>query len=405
MTDFHDVNVAVGELAGAFEAFKDANDARLDLLEKKKGDVVLEEKVDRINRDISRLQEQVSACKTAMARPFGARSADVKDNEHKQAFLRYISKGVEGDLSGIEAKAMSVLSDPDGGYLVPGEMADRIVTRQFDTTPLRQLATVMQVNSDAVEILRDTDDADALWAGEMDSRNDSESGTFGRIRIAVNELHAQPKATQKLLDDASLNVEEWIVNKIAARFSRAENNAFINGDGVNQPRGFATYPTAATGDSTRPWGTFEYVPTGNSAAFAASNPGDALITLMNRLKAGYLPKANWILPRGVSDLIRKFKESTTNAYIWQPGLQAGQPATLLGFPVMLGEDMPVVAANSLSVAFGNFAEGYTIVDRIGLRVLRDPYTAAPFVKFRCSKRVGGDVANFEAIKFLKFSAS
>ncbi|HVY13507.1 MAG TPA: phage major capsid protein [Alphaproteobacteria bacterium] len=407
MSDLLEIKSATEGLARAFEAFKESNDDRLNSLERKQGDVVLEEKVDRIGADVSRLQEAVSGFKTALRRPAASKDMPVSaaESEHKQAFLRYVHKGYEGELGSLESKAMSVISDPDGGYLVPAELSDRIVTRQFDTTPLRQLATVMTVTSDAVEMLRDTNDADAQWVGELDTRSDTDPGQLGRVRIPVFELHAQPKATQKLLDDANLNVEEWLTNKIAGKFSRKENAAFVNGDGITMPRGFATYSVAATADDSRSWGVFEYVASGASGAFASSNPGDALIDLMHKLRAGYLPKAAWIMPRAVADAVRKFKESTTSAYIWQPGLQAGQPASLLGFPVHLGEDMPALSAGSLSVAFGNFAEGYTIVDRIGLRILRDPFTAAPFVKFRCNKRVGGDVTNFEAIKFLKFSAS
>ncbi|MDE2030531.1 MAG: phage major capsid protein, partial [Alphaproteobacteria bacterium] len=179
----------------------------------------------------------------------------------------------------------------------------------------------------------------------------------------------------------------------------------VVGDGVGQPRGFTSYASQAVDDNSRPWGVLEYVPTGAAGAFASSDPADCLFDLMHKLRVGYHPDAVWIMPRAVSDMIRKFKENTTQAYIWQPGLQQGSPATLLGFPVVLGEDMPAVASGSTSLAFGNFKEGYTIVDRIGMRILRDPYTGAPFVKFRCTKRTGGDVVNFEAIKLLSFSAS
>ncbi len=406
MSDLLEIKAATAELAHAFETFKDANDQRLNEIEKKNtNDVVLEEKVNRINSEISKLQDNLSGLKTALARPGSAAQASfgAGDSQHKQAFMRYVTKGAEAELHAIQAKGMSVISDPDGGFMVPSELSERIITRQFDTTPMRQLATVMTVNAEAIEMLRDTNEADALWLNELDTRSDSEAGQLGRVRISVFELYAQPKATQKLLDDAGLNVEEWLTAKIAGRFARKENAAFVNGDGVTQPRGFTTYTTAATADDSRAWGTLEHYGTGSAGAFAASNPGDALIALMHRLRAGYLPKAAWIMPRAVAELIRKFKESTTNAYIWQPGLAAGAPSTLLGFPVYLGEDMPALSSGSLSVAFGNFAEGYTIVDRVGLRILRDPYTAVPFVKFSCSKRVGGDVTNFEAIKLLKFA--
>ncbi|NDG04812.1 MAG: phage major capsid protein, partial [Alphaproteobacteria bacterium] len=264
------------------------------------------------------------------------------------------------------------------------------------------LATIMSITSEAVEILRDTNEAEASWVGEAATRSDTAQGDVGRTRIAVHELHAQPKATQKLLDDAVMNVEDWLINKVVNRFARREADAFINGDGLSQPRGMCSYTTAATGDETRAWGVLEHVATGVNGDFATTSPADALIILMHKLKAGYLNNAAWMMPRSVAEKIRRMKESTTSNYLWQPGLQAGQPATLLGFPIYLAEEMPVLGTGSLSLAFGNFAEGYTIVDRIGLRILRDPFTAAPFVKFRCSKRVGGDVTNFEAIKLLRF---
>jgi HK97 family phage major capsid protein len=308
-------------------------------------------------------------------------------------------------MTGLEGKALEVIDSAEGGYMVPPELSNRIVTRQFDTTPMRQIATVMTISSDAVEMLRDTADPAAQWISETATPSDTADNGIGRVRIPVYELYAQPKATQKLLDDATINVEDWLVNKIAAKFSRAENTAFVVGDGVTQPRGFTSYTAQTTDDASRAWGVLQYVATGTNGAFASSNPADCLFDLMYKLKAGYHPKASWIMPRAVSDLIRKFKENTTNAYIWQPGLQMGQPATLLGFPVYLGEDMPAVTTGSFSVAFGNFEEGYTIVDRLGMQILRDPYTSAPFVKFRCTKRTGGDVVNFDAIKLLSFSAS
>ena len=409
MTDIAEVRSAAENLASAFEQFKENNDQRLAAIEKKgSADVILTEKVNRIDQQVVQLQDVVSGVKTAMRRPttsLSSAASSIHDAEHKQAFMRYITKGIDSDLANIQSKAMSVLSDPNGGYIVPTELSDRIITRQFETTPMRQLATVMNITSEAVEMLRDTDQADANWVGEASTRSDTEQGQLARVRIPVHELAAQPKATQKLLDDASINAEDWLTNKVGDRFSRSENAAFVGGDGILQPRGFTTYDVAATSDASRAWGTLEYVATGANGDFAASTPADVLISLMMKLKAGYLPKAAWLMPRAVAEKIRRFKESTTNAYIWQPGLQAGAPATLLGYPVHLAEDMPSMGTGSLSLAFGNFSEGYTIVDRMGVRILRDPYTAAPFVKFLCSKRVGGDVTNFEAIKLLKFATA
>jgi HK97 family phage major capsid protein len=408
MLEFHEVKAAADELARAFEEYKSVNDQRLNDIERKgTTDILVDDKLARMDQDMNKLQQDVSAVKTALRRPSRGglmQAVDEGEGEYKHAFLRYIAKGQDHDLAKLQTKTMSVIGDPEGGYTVPADIADRIITRQFDTTPLRQIATVMSISSDAVEMLRDTNEPDAEWVSEMAARNDTNEGLIGRVRIPVHELHAQPKATQKLLDDSLINVEEWLIGRISDRFARRENAAFVTGDGINQPRGFTSYATAATGDASRAWGVIEHVDTGVNGAFAASNPADKIIELVHKLKVGYLPKAVFLMPRSVAELIRKFKESTTNAYIWQPGLQAGQPATLFGYPIMLAEDMPTLGTASLSLAFGNFTEAYTIVDRMGVRVLRDPYTAAPFVKFRSTKRVGGDVTNFEALKLMRFSA-
>jgi HK97 family phage major capsid protein len=410
MIDMNEVHAATDTLARAFEEYKSVNDLRLSEIERRgTADVLLNEKLGRMDQSLNKLQDDVSSVKTVLRRPAKGIAAkallDEGDSEYKGAFMRYVSKGQENDLTSLQTKDMEVIGDQLGGYMVPVEMADRIITRQFDTTPMRQLATVMNISSEAVEMLRDTNEPDAQWVSELGTRADTDQGGIGRIRIPVHELYAQPRATQKLLDDAIVNVEEWLIARVADKFARRENTAFVAGDGIGQPRGFLSYTTQAVSDATRSWGVLEHVNTGVDGGFSTSSAADILIDLMHKLRAGYLPKASWLMPRAVADLIRKFKENTSNAYIWQPGLQAGTPATLLGHPVVLAEDLPAVATGSLSLAFGNFEEGYTIVDRIGLRVLRDPYTAAPFVRFRCSKRVGGDVVNFEAIKLLRFAAS
>ncbi len=414
MIDMNEVQASAETLARAFEEYKSVNDTRLAEIESKgSADVITSEKLGRMDEAINKIQGELSGMKTALRRPAssaaassaGAKTAQEQgdDGEYKAAFMRYITKGLEPDVA--QFKAMSTSVDEQGGYFLPTDLSSRVVTRQLDTTPMRQLATVMSISSDAVEMLVNASEAEAQWVSEIAARTDTDEGTIGRIRIPAHELYAQPKATQKLLDDSVLNVEEWLVSRIASAFAKKENLAFVSGDGVNQPRGFLSYTTAATGDDTRPWGVMEHVATGASGTFASSGGADVLISLMNKLKAGYLPKATWLMPRSVVDAVRKFKESGTGAYIWQPSLQAETPASLLGYPIMLADDMPVMAASSLSVAFGNFAEGYTIVDRIGLQTLRDPYTAAPFVKFRSSKRVGGDVVNFDAIKVLKFATA
>lgn len=409
----NEVKDALNSLGTAFNEFKAANDARLKEVEKKgTSDVIGNEKVDRINKELSDLQEKAAqaakkqeerlAMLEAKANRLqgGGKAEDEAAMEHKNVFINYMRKGNEDALKQIEQKAMTVGSDPDGGYLVPRILADKIITRQFDTTPMRQISSVMTLGAgDAVEMIRDTDETGAQWVGEIEARNETTSPQVGRIRIPVQELHASPQISQKLLDDSILGHEDWIVTKIADRFSRRENEAFIKGTGINSPSGFTSKTTAATGDSSRAWGTLEHVVSGTNGNLTASDP---LITLLYKLKSAYLTDAVWLMGRAMQETVRKLKD-TSNQYLWAPSMVADKPATLLGYPVIESEDMPTIATNSLSVAFGNFKEGYQIVDRYGIRILRDPYTAAPYIKFRATKRVGGDVTNYEAIKLLRLS--
>lgn len=323
---------------------------------------------------------------------------------YKAAFQGFMRKNAQL-LSAEEAKALAVGVDSDGGYLVPADTSGRIVTRVFETSPIRQIASVQTISSDALEGVRDTDEAaSGGWVSEQGSRGATATPQVGMWRIPVNELFAMPEATQQILDDGAVDVEAWLSRKVADRLTRVENAAFVNGDGVAKPRGFCAYPTAATADGTRAWGTFEHINTTASGAFASSNPADVLFDVIGAVKDAYLAGSRWVTRRSVITLVRKFKEATTNGYLWQPGLQAGQPAQLLGYPVTMAEDMPTLASGSLSMAFGNFAEAYQIVDRTGFRVLRDPYTNKPFVRFYTTRRVGGGAIQFEAIKFVRFGS-
>lgn len=423
-----DISNKVGSLANAWENFKQVNDQRLKEVEKKgAADPLLTGQLEKINtfmdeakagidkahhereldrKEIDSLKRENDTLRTAINR---APADDEKKGEkpelteHKKAFGAYLRKGRVDNLDELESKAMSVQSDPDGGYLVTPQMSDRIVTRVFDTSPIRQIATVETISTDRLEGLKDTDEASAGWVAEKGSRSDTNTPQVGMWNIPTSELYANPAVTQKLLDDASFNVETWLADKIADKFARLENTAFVAGSGVGQPQGFTNYTAVTTADSSRAWGQLQYVGTGNAGDFASSSPGDVLFDLIAQFKAPYLNNANWVTRRSVIQKIRKFKESTTNAYMWQPGLQAGQPDKLLGYGIVMAEDMPALASGSLSLAFGNFKEGYQIVDRVGIRTLRDPYTNKPNVTFYTTKRVGGGVVQFEAIKFVKFS--
>jgi HK97 family phage major capsid protein len=319
-------------------------------------------------------------------------------SEYKRAFDAFMRKD-ERKLNADEFKALSVGSDPDGGYVVHPDMSGRIVTKIFETSPMRAFASVQTISTDALEGLFDLDEAAAVWVAETEARNETDTPQLKTYRIPAHEMSAQPAATQKLLDDAEIDMEAWLAGKVADKFARTENAAFVTGNGDGKPRGFLTYASG----TTLP-GQIERFDTGANGAFAAApNGGDVLIDALYGLKAPYRANATWFMNRATTKLVRKLKDSD-GAYLWSPGIAAGQPATLLGYPVASFEDMPDPATDSLSIAVGDMRAAYQIVDRAGIRVLRDPYTAKPYVRFYTTKRVGGDVVNFEALKLIEFTA-
>jgi HK97 family phage major capsid protein len=351
---------------------------------------------DKFAAELKAMNHTIAATRNGRAEQFDADGY----RAYKTVLNQFLRNGNE-HFSDSERKTLAVGADPDGGYLVTPDRTGAIVTRVFETSPMRQICTVQTIGTDALEGLRDTDQASAGWVGETAARPVTGTPALGQWRIPTREMFAQPDATQKMLDDSSIDVEAWLAEKVADRFARLENTAFITGDGVTQPRGITTYPTAATADDTRAWGTFEHIATGVSSNFPATAPADRLFDLVQAVKSEYLTNARFLTRRSVMQLVRKFKD-TTNQYLWQPSLQAGVPETLLGYPVFYAEDMPALAANSLSMAFGDFARCYTIVDRIGVRTIRDNVTNKPFVRFYSIKRVGGDVVQFECVKFMRF---
>ena len=325
--------------------------------------------------------------------------------EHKKAFNSFLRKGIETGLADLERKAVNVTTAGDGGFALPEQIESVIAQRLLDISPVRSVANVVSVSTSDYKQLVDTRGMASGWVGEAGARTATNTPTFYEAAALMGEIYANPQATQQSLDDLMFNVETWIAASIADEFAFREGAAFVSGDGTNKPKGFLNYTTAATADSSRAWGTLEHVATGVSADFAASNKGDKLVELVYKLKAGHRANAVWMTNKAILAEIRAFKESTTNAYLWQPGLAAGQPSTLLGYNVVEAEDMPAKAANSLSIAFGDFRAGYTVVDRVGIRSLRDPYSNKPYVGFYVTKRVGGMVVNSEAIKVLKFSTT
>lgn len=294
----------------------------------------------------------------------------------------------------IEAKALSVGSDPNGGYLVPTATSARIIAKVWETSPLRQLATVETIGTDKLEIPVDDDEASAGWVGENEGRPETGTPKIGTQVIPVHEVYAKPRATQLMLEDASINIESWLATKVSDKFARTEATAFIVGDGIKKPRGILTYP-AGSGR-----GHIARVPSGSATAVTA----DGLVRLTFALKDYYLAGATWLMKRSTVAEVCLLKDGQ-GQYIWRPGLEAGRPSVLLGYEVRQADDMPAVAAGSLPIAFGNFRAGYTVVDRLGITTLRDPYSSKPFVEFYSRRRVGGDVVNFEAYALQSVAAA
>jgi HK97 family phage major capsid protein len=403
------VTAAFDEFMEAFEAFKDVNDRRLGEIEQKlSADVLTRDKVDRINRVMDEQKKTLDQLLLKKARPPLGNgrtvSADLSPDavEHKAAFDAYVRRGDEAGLRELEAKALSAGTGADGGYLVPAETDTEIGRRVSVVSPMRALSTVRTVSTAVLKKPFATTGLTAGWVAETAARPQTNTPQLAELAFPTMELYAMPAATQALLDDAAVDIEAWIAGEVDIVFAEQEGDAFIRGDGINKPKGFLSYTTVA--DSAWSWGNLGYIPTGAAGAWKATGPSDTLVDLIYSLKAGHRQNGTFMLNRKVQADIRKFKDADGN-YLWRPPASAGQAASLMGFPVAEAEEMPDVAANSLSIAFGDFRSGYLVVDRAGVRILRDPYSAKPYVLFYTTKRVGGGVQNFEAIKLVKFAAS
>lgn len=419
--DAGDPRALVASIKSAFEQFKEANDQRLAAIEAGKADdAVLAEKVEKINAHISELQGQLADIATRSA-SLGL-NAGQEDSIAKAAAKFAAERGQEISLDDFKAyqnglnvymrrgksapqavmAAMSVGSDPDGGYTVTPDMSGRIAMRIYESSPMRQLASVDTIGTDRMEGFNDLDEGSAGWVGETQPRTATSTPGLGRWEIPVHEMYAYPEVTQKLLEDSGFDIESWLERKTGDKFARTEAAAFLNGDGVLKPKGLLTYPTLVTTDATRAWGKFQHVLTGSDGSFGTTpNGSDKLISVVFSLKAAYRANANWMMSRATLGAVRTLKDGDGN-YLWQPNFEQRQGGTLLGYAIAEGEDMPTMAADSLSIAFGDFRETYQILDRLGTTILRDELTNKGFVGFYTRKRVGGAAINFESMKFLKF---
>ena len=397
---------AFNEFHRTLAAFRETNDERLAQLEQRlTTDAVTEEKLVRLDAAVEDTRRRMDRLLLEKARPplAGAeRQEHPLAREHKAAFRAYMRTGEAATLKTIEEKALSAGSGPDGGYLVPVPAEREILRRLANISPMRALASVREISTSTYKKAVSSSGPAAGWVAEGDARGQTASQRIVDLTFPAMELYAMPAATQTLLDDAAVDIEQWIADEIDTVFAEQEGAAFVNGDGVKKPMGFLAYPKATV--PTWSWGKTAYLPTGVAGAFAAANPSDILIDLIYALRAGYRQNARFIMNRRTQALIRKFR-TTTGEYLWQPPATLGASATLMNFPVAESEDMPDVAADSFAVGFGDFQRGYLVVDRVGIRILRDPYTTKPYVLFYTTKRVGGGIQDFDAIKLLKFGVA
>ena len=355
-----------------------------------------EQDIKVLRSDVDEVKARLDKVGRAAARPAIDGAAPVS-TEVKGFVDHYLRRGAEA-----EFKSISGATPSEGGYAVPREIDAMIAASLKEISPIRSLAQVVQVGSAGYRKLVTTGGTASGWVSETAARPGTGTPNFAEIAPPSGELYANPAASQSMLDDAAFDLEGWLASEIAMEFARAEGGAFVSGNGVNQPLGFLASPTSMAGDAVRPFGSLQYIGSGDAAGFDA-NPEGRLIDLVHTMKAGHRQGAAWVMNSSTLSHVRKLK-TADGAFLWQPGLVEGQPDRLLGYPVIEAEDMPDVAANAFPIAFGNFRAGYLIAERSATQILRDPFTNKPFVHFYATKRVGGQVLDSAAIKLFKIEA-
>lgn len=352
-----------------------------------------------INSKLQQSEERIAMMDRKMTLPARSPLGGAIDHDapHKKAFDAYLRNGDDDGLRGLEldSKSMSTAVNSDGGYLVDPQTSERVQSVLNSGASIRAIASVVQVEATSYDVLVDHADVGAGWATESGAQAETDTPQIDRITVPLHELSALPKASQRLLDDSAFDIEGWLAGRIADKFARAEAAAFVSGDGIDKPTGFLSHPIVD--DAAWAWGNLGYVASGTNA-----NPeADAIVELVYALGAAYRKNAVFVMNSKTTAKVRKLKD-TDGRFLWSDGLAAGEPARLMGYPVLVAEDMPDPVADSISIAFGDFSAGYTVAERPDLRILRDPFSAKPHVLFYATKRVGGDVSDFAAIKLMKF---
>lgn len=398
----------LADLQKTFHDFKAENDKQIADLRKGQADPLQTAKVEAMNTAMTEMQAQMAdlAVKASAFEMGGGAKTDKAVEAHKKGFDAFFRKGVDSGLRDLEIQArLTTQSDPDGGFVVPSEMEagiDRILGK---VSAVRSMATVRQIGAASYKKLVNLGGASSGWVGETSARPETGTPKLTALDFPAMELYAQPGATQTMLDDGTMNIESWLADEVSIEFAEQEGAAFVGGDGVAKPRGILAYPVVA--NASYAWGKVGFIKSGASGGFvtpsASASPADALIDLYFALKAGYRSGASWLMSDATMSTVRKFKDAD-GQYIWSPPTAAAEVATILGKPVQTDDNMPVATTNgNLAIAFGDFKRAYVVVDRVGIRVLRDPFTSKPNVLFYTTKRVGGGIQNFEAIKVLQIN--
>ncbi|HHR5883891.1 TPA: phage major capsid protein [Providencia alcalifaciens] len=398
--DHKDVSEVAQELKGKFEEFTQKNDKRIDAIEAEKSK--LSGQVDTLNEKLTELDElktNLEAELVAVKRPNGGTvNKDVA--EHKTAFEQFVRKGKEEGLADLERKAMQVGSDPDGGFAVPEELDRNIISMLRDEVVMRQECNVVTVGSPSFKRLVNQGGSNSGWVGEVDKRPETKTPKLASIEPVWGEIYGNPSATQTMLDDAFFDVEQFITGDLAIEFAEQEEAAFTNGDGIKKPKGLLAYGSDEQADKDRDWGKLQHLLLKKPTEVTA----DEIMKLIYTMRKVYRSGAKFMMNNNTLFQVRTLKDAQGN-YLWQPGLQLGQPSALLGYGIAENEQFSDVVAESTPIAFGNFKRCYTILDRMGVRMLRDPYTNKPFVHFYTTKRVGSMMVDSNAVKVLKAAAA
>lgn len=371
----------------------EALDASFDLVARQDA---ADEAIVSLRSDVEEVKSRLDRVSRAAGRPVLDGGAAISP-EVKGFVEGYLRHGREGEIKSISGAVAA-----DGGFAVPREIDAAIASQLRRLSPIRAISQVVQTGTAGYRKLITNGGTASGWVSETAARPETGTPSFTEVAPPTGELYANPAASQSMLDDAAFDLEAWLASEIAMEFARAEGAAFVNGTGTNQPRGFLNAPTSAAGDANRPFGTLQFIGSGNATGFDTA-PEIKLIDLVHALKPGHRQGATWVMNSATLASVRKLK-AADGSFLWQPGLMEGQPNRLLGYPVVEAEDMPDIAANAFPIAFGNFRAGYLITERSATSILRDPFTNKPFVHFYATKRIGGQVLDSDAIKLLRIAA-